>query len=686
MAPDPKKTKSEGFQLDLGQSTPRHTRQQRKKTPPLVVWGTVGGILALVVIVVVLVWLLLPSDPDSLTIPPIADQAIIQGGVVSLQIPVHVVGREQGQLLYSLGDAPPDAAIDKKTGEFRWPTAEKHNPGTYQVVVKVLDPGPPPLSHERTFVVRLRRKIAWSAPPTTAPVVESDLPEMPAAETFDNPSERANPFENEVDLTPRGKIDELVFNKLKELEIEPANLCSDAVFLRRVYFDAIGTLPTAEEAKSFLEDDDPNKRSMLIDRLLQRPEFADYWAMKWCDLLRVKAEFPINLWPNGAQAYHRWIRTSLKENMPYDQFVRELLTACGSNFRTPQVNFFRALQSKDPSSIAKAVALAFMGVRAENWPEERLAGMAVFFSQVGYKPTREWKETIVVFDPRAAKPPADGTPPMAVFPDGTRPNLPPGEDPREVFADWLIDAKNPWFTRHIVNRVWYWLLGRGIVHQPDDIRSGNPPQNLELLNYLANELVQADYDLKHIYRLILNSTTYQLSCIPKSEEPEADANFACYPLRRLDAEVLLDALCQITGTTESYSSMIPEPFTFIPERHRTIQLPDGSITSSVLEMFGRPPRDTGMESERNNRFTAAQALHLLNSTHILKKIREGPEIQELLTSTDPEQLADTLYLTILSRPPTAGERADVGWQCNSHRGAENLVWALINSEEFLFRH
>ena len=228
-----------------------------------------------------------------------------------------------------------------------------------------------------------------------------------------------------------------------------------------------------------------------------------------------------------------------------------------------------------------------------------------------------------------------------------------------MFADWLIDAKNPWFTRHIVNRVWYWLQGRGIVHEPDDIRPDNPPQNPELLNWLAEELVRAKYDLKHIYRVILNSTTYQLSCIPKSKGPEAAANFACYPVRRLDAEVLIDALCQITGTTESYSSMIPEPFTFIPEKQRSIALPDGSITSSVLEMFGRPPRDTGLESERNNRITAAQALHLLNSSHVREKIQKGPKIQALLTSTDAKQMAETLYLTILSRPPTDGERSDV---------------------------
>ena len=171
-------------------------------------------------------------------------------------------------------------------------------------------------------------------------------------------------------------------------------------------------------------------------------------------------------------------------------------------------------------------------------------------------------------------------------------------------------------------------------------------------------MVRAKYDLKHIYRVILNSTTYQLSCVPQEQGPEAAANFACYPLRRLDAEVLLDALCQITGTTESYSSMIPEPFTFIPEKQRSIALPDGSITSSVLEMFGRPARDTGLESERNNRMTAAQALHLLNSTHIRPKIQKGPKLQALLTDTDPEQMAESLYLTVLSRLPTDDERSD----------------------------
>src|ERR1019366_7332779 len=364
-------------------------------------------------------------------------------------------------------------------------------------------------------------------------------------------SDRAlNPtFESAAPLSAQSPIDARVFDRLKRLDIQPANLSSDAVFLRRAYLDVIGTLHTAQEAAQFLADRDPAKRAALIDRLLDRPEFADYWAMKWCDLLRVKAEFPINLWPNAAQAYHHWIRAAIRENQPYDRFVRELLTASGSNFRDAPVNFYRAMQSKEPTTIAQTVALTFMGTRAENWPPERLAAMAGFFSQIGYKETTEWKEEIVYFKPRpVGRADPKGTPPAnfppAAFPDGTPARLAPGRDPREVFADWLIAPKNPWFARNAVNRVWSWLLGRGIIHEPDDIRPDNPPSNPELLAFLEQEFVAARYDLKSIYRLILNSQTYQLSSIPRTERAEAAANFAYYPLRRLDAEVLAHAICE----------------------------------------------------------------------------------------------------------------------------------------------
>jgi hypothetical protein len=500
----------------------------------------------------------------------------------------------------------------------------------------------------------------------------------------------ANPFEGPSPPSPSSRIDQLVFGRLQRLSIPPANLCSDAVFVRRVYLDAIGTLPTAQEVRDFLEDQSPRKRQVLIDRLLERKEFADYWAMKWCDLLRVKAEFPINLWPNAAQAYHRWIRSAIASNMPYDRFVRELLTASGSNFRVAPVNFYRAVQSRDSQTIAQAVALTFMGERADKWPKERLSGMAAFFSHVGYKSTAEWKEEIVFFDAEKVTSADSQT---AVFPDGTPAQLSPDHDPREVFADWLISPNNPWFARNIANRVWSWLLGRGIVQEPDDMRPDNPPSNPELLAFLEQELITSHYDLKHLYRLILNSDTYQLSSMAQATDPAGEANFAQYPLRRLDAEVLIDALNQITGTTEKYSSAIPEPFTFMPEDQRSIALPDGSITSTFLEMFGRPPRDTGLESERNNRLTAEQCLHLLNSSHIQHKIEQGPRLQALLRSHrgNPREMVTEIYLTILSRFPTEEELEIVSAYARSGAspGREamlDLSWALINTTEFLYRH
>ena len=507
------------------------------------------------------------------------------------------------------------------------------------------------------------------------------------------PQAPQEPFESSAPLMPRGKIDELVLHRMQQLGIQPARLSSDAVFLRRAYLDATGTIPTAEEAKAFLADRNPDKRSVLIDRLLEQPEFADYWAMKWSDLLRVKSEFPINLWPNAVQAYYRWIQTSLRDNLHYNRFVREMLTANGSNFREPQVNFYRAVQSREPQAIAQAVALTFMGERAEKWPKERLAGMAGFFSQIGFKPTGEWKEEIVYYDPGKAVPgSASGTVPAAVFPDGKPARLSPGQDPRTVFADWLTAPKNPWFTRNIVNRIWSWSLGRGIIHEPDDIRPDNPPGNPELLAYLEREMVASDFDMKHVYRLILNSQVYQLSCISRTDRPEGAAEFAYYPMRRLDAEVLIDAICQITGTTEEYSSPIPEPFTFVPEHQRSIQLSDASITSMFLDTFGRSSRDTGLESERSNRTSAAQRLHLLNSSHIQLKIQQSAKIRSLMQAGgNPREIVNGLYLTILSRLPTDEELRVVRAQFQAVTGNRwpavvDLAWALINSSEFLYRH
>ena len=497
-------------------------------------------------------------------------------------------------------------------------------------------------------------------------------------------------FETDASLSPRTAIDRTVFARLRQEGIEPANLCSDAVFLRRIYLDVIGTLPTADEARGFLSDPNPRKRSVLIDALLQRSEFADYWALKWCDVLRVKAEFPINLWPNAVQAYHRWIITSLRENKPYDQFARELLTLGGSNFRDAPVNFYRSTQSTDPREIASAVALTFMGSRADKWPPEKLTELTKFFSYIGYKRTAEWKEEIVHFDFQKL---LDEGPRAVVFPDGTTVELTADRDPREVFADWLIDNRNPWFARAIANRAWFWLLGHGIVHEPDDLRDDNPPSNPKLLAMLENELTSSHYDLKELFRTILNSKTYQLSSIPRTNHPKAESLFAHYPLRRLDAEVLIDALCQITGTTEEYTSPIPEPFTFVPAHRRSIALADGSITSTFLEMFGRPPRDTGLELERNNKPSAAQRLHMLNSSHVQRKIERSAKLRPLYQAGggNVREGVAAIYLTILSRLPVEQELRVVEQYLETEEGRGqaaliDLAWALINSVEFLYRH
>ena len=501
----------------------------------------------------------------------------------------------------------------------------------------------------------------------------------------------ASPFESAGPLTPQTQLDRIVFARLQTLDIQPAQLCSDSVFVRRVYLDVTGTLPTAAEAQSFVLDRTPGKRATLIDRLLASDEFADYLAMKWSDLLRIKAEFPINLWPNAAQLYHRWIHDAIRDNRPWNEVARELLTASGSNFENPPVNFYRAMQNRSPSGMAQTVALTFLGERAENWPSNDLANLAVFFANVGYKSTSEWKEEIVFFNPAATNAGAlNGAPVKAVFPDGKKVTLTPDRDPRAVFADWLVN--NPQFARCLANRAWSWLLGRGVVQEPDDFRADNPPSNPQLLEFLTEEFIASGYDFKQLYRLILNSTTYQLAAIPQSQNSAAAANFAYYPLRRLDAEVLIDAVDQITGASEKYSSAIPEPYTFIPDNLRSIALPDGSITSAFLEQFGRPARDTGLESERNNRINAAQKLTLLNSSQMQKKI-ESSRLIEFQTSPgrSPADIVTGMYLGILSRFPTASEQQAgqdyfMSKGANRRQSAVDLAWALMNSTEFLYRH
>ncbi len=496
------------------------------------------------------------------------------------------------------------------------------------------------------------------------------------------------------------KIDEFVNAKLKDLNIPASEKCSDEVFLRRAYLDVIGTLPKPAEVNRFLYDSRSDKRNLLIEELLDRAEFADYWAMKWCDLLRVKAEFPSNLWPNAVQAYYRWIHDSLKSNKPYDEFARELLTSSGSNFRVAPVNFYRATPSRDPQGLCKATALTFMGVRPSGFTDKQWNEFATFFSQIEYKLTAEWKEEIVFHDPsKKWANPVTEEPIPAVFPDGKVVELKPFEDPRVAMADWLVSSKNPWFAQNIVNRVWFWLMGRGIIHAPDNVCAENPAQNQALLDYLSVELIKNDYDLKHIYRLILNSDTYQRSSIHNDGNVNDETNFSRYYVRRLEAEVFIDAINQITGTTESYSSDVPEPFAWIPKEQRSIKLADGSITSSFLELYGRPPRDTGYEEERNNNPNSAQSLHLLNSTHIQMKLQkvwaqlmsEPMENGKRRWFTSPE-IIDRIYVAFLSRYPTEEEQLVAMEyvlsvdQKKRSVAYNDIMWALLNTNEFIYRH
>jgi hypothetical protein len=517
-------------------------------------------------------------------------------------------------------------------------------------------------------------------------------------------------------------IDELVLAKLKEKQVAPSEICSDEVFVRRAYLDVIGTIPQSWEAKAFLSDKTPDKRTKLIDKLLARSEFADYWSLKWSDLLRIKAEFPSNLWPNAVQAYHRWVRDSIRSNMSYDQFVRQLLTSNGSNFRVPPVNFYRAFQERTPRQIAENIALVFMGLRLDDsgFTEAQILGMSAFFAKIGYKNTDEWKEEIVFYNPygklenqaatcgipnnaafselsTSRQPPMIynsmyKTPVTPAFPVGKTPLIPKDKDPRIVFSDWLTAPDNPWFARNISNRIWFWIMGRGIVNEADDMRATNPPWSPELLSYLEKELVKNKFDLKHVYRLILTSNTYQLSSKANRWNAADEDGFSHYRIRRIDAEPLIDAICQITGSSEKYTSNIPEPFTFIPGDQRTILLADGSIDSPFLEMFGRPTRNTSYESERNSSPSVIQAQYMLNSSDIQRKIEQSGPIKQLLSAKKGNPyVIEELYLRILSRFPSELEKNESeGYMSSTKKNADEAVcdiaWALINTKEFILKH
>jgi hypothetical protein len=497
----------------------------------------------------------------------------------------------------------------------------------------------------------------------------------------------------ENNAAPFNAVDKPILDILKQKNLKPAAICSDSVFIRRVYLDLIGTIPSYQEIKQFVDNPSATKRSQLIDALLERPEFVEYWTLKWADILRVKAEFPINLWPNGAMVYQRWIRESVKNNKPLDVFTRELLLGSGSNFRNPPSNFYRAVSSKDPPTIAQTVSLTLFGVRFDKWDKDTQKNLPLFFSRIGYKGSAEWKEEIVFWIDKPLENPE------LIFPDGQKIRIKPEQDPRAVFADWFVQPKNPWFVKNIVNRYWFWIFGRGIVQEPDDFRADNPPSIPALLDVLSDEFVKSKYDFKQFLRLVLNSRTYQQSSLARCPYNDADKYFAAYPARQLDAEILEDIFCRIFYAGRSYASDVPEPYTFVPNYQRTFTLADGSITSPFLETFGRPPRDTGLLSERNPSATSSQRMFLINSAEMVNWVEQYWRIRQEATTAlgdvKPQdrtrKFIEYLWVYLLAREPSEIELRNVEELLkvkgrNETVVFQDLIWTLVNSKEFLCRH
>lgn len=483
-------------------------------------------------------------------------------------------------------------------------------------------------------------------------------------------------------------IDRLAAAKLAKLNIAPSPPASDAEFLRRVFLDTIGTLPSAAEARQFLSDDRPDKRARLVDSLLTRPEYADYWALKWADLLRVDRAA---LGHDGAYAYYRWIREAIAENKPLDQFARELLTAEGPLHESPQGYFYKVVPK--PGEMASTLSQVFLGVRIacaechhhpfDRWSQTDYYGMVDFFAPLGRKTAPQGEMILAAGNP-VTKHPRTGE---AVPAHGLGAAAPEEElkgDRRRALAEWLVSPQNPWFARNLANRIWAHYAGRGLVEPLDDMRATNPPTNPELLDALAAYLVERKFDARELIRAITASQTYQLSSQPNETNERDEQNFSRALFKPLPAEVLLDAVCQTTG--------VGEKFLGLPSGYRAIQLWDSGVQHYFLRLFGRPVRQTACECERNVEPSVAQVLHFLNSPEIEAKLtHEAGRIKRLAESiADDGELADELYLTIFSRWPTDQERRDAiqnfSTSPDRRQAAEDQAWAMLNSLEFIFNH
>ena len=501
-------------------------------------------------------------------------------------------------------------------------------------------------------------------------------------------------------------IDEQVMAKLAALHIPPSDLCSDQAFLRRASLDTIGTLPTSDEIRAFAADKSPDKRARLIDRLLERPEFVDYWALQWADLLQNRKERDHDVrGSKGVRAMHEWLREQVRANRPWDEMVRDLLTASGSVAERPEIGFYLVNvgeeREAEKSPIVASVAEAFLGTRIgcakchnhplEKYTQDDYYHFAAFFCSLKMDRGTEIRKGSSSLSMQKLPPgqklgttqPRTGQF-LAPQPfDGTGCKIAAGEDPRIKLAAWITDPKNELFSGAMVNRLWSHFLGTGLVEPVDDLRSTNPPSNPELWRALNREFVDHHFDLKYMIRLILNSRTYQLGSATV-EGNETDTRFySHYLARRLGAEVLADAICQATA--------LPEPYAGYPVGIRAIELPDPSVESYFLTQFGRPLRVTPCPCERGSEVTITQLLELQNGDRLLQKINSGDGRLGVLLKNqkDDRQLAAELFLSTLCREPTDAERSAVQAALKGGPRDEvfhDLLWALLNSKEFVFNH
>jgi hypothetical protein len=487
-------------------------------------------------------------------------------------------------------------------------------------------------------------------------------------------------------------IDRAVFAKLNRMRVKPSEPCTDPEFIRRVYLDAIGILPTPDEVKAFLADPDPAKRAKLVDRLLARPEFADFWTLKFADVLRSNSRL---IQAKGAHVFNRWIHDSLASNKPMDRFVRELLTADGSTFKNPAANYFRI--SRDPENSVETTAQLFLGVRIqcakchnhpfERWTQDDYYGFAAFFARVRQK-RGSLPDEEVVFTTNAGdvRQPRSGQvmKPKALGGAVLEPDAKTAEDRRAKLAAWLTGPDNPFFAKSLVNRVWYHLMGRGIVEPVDDFRDSNPASNDELLDSLASDFVKGGYDLKKLIRSILTSRTYGLSAQTNELNAEDTLYFSHAYTRLLPAEVLLDAIATVTAS--------PTSFDGLPKGTKAIQIPDGKMENPFLKTFGRPARELACECERESDSNLSQALQLIGGATVNGKLRDDNGRMALLAKSakSPEEITRELYLVALAREPNATETAaavkHLASAADRRQAVEDLGWVLINSKEFLFRH